>query len=198
MGTGMKLIAITGSIGCGKTTIAKIIRQQGFAVFDVDAWVRRLYFNKGFISRLGANFPEVVSGWLVDKRKLRNIVFADNQKLKLLESLIHPFLRQYLKAQIHKYGRSPECFFLDVALLFEMGWQSYCQTILVADVPYEVQKSRVMLRDKVEAEDFEKINNVQMDNETKKAMADIVINTDKPHNLLRLEVISILRELAGD
>jgi len=194
----MKLIAITGSIGCGKTTIAKICREQGYAVWDVDAWVRRLYFDKGFINRLSGVFPEVVSGEAVDKRQLRNIVFADNAKLKKLENLIHPYLKEYLKRQIHKYSQKPVCIFLDVALLYEMGWQTYCHTVIVADVAYDIQKMRVMQRDKVNAEDFDRINNVQLDNQAKKAMADIVINTDKPHNLLRLEIIDILQQLSGD
>ena len=191
----MKLVAVTGSIGCGKTTLAGIIRGLGYAVFDVDGWVRRLYFNQKFLARLAKYFPEVVNNGAADKRKLRNIVFADADKRKLLESLIHPFLRQYLKHQIHKYARTNYCFFIDVALLFEMGWHVFCTHIIVADVPYELQKKRVMERDKVNAEDFEKINRVQIDNESKKAMADIVISTDKPKNLLKLELIAILQQL---
>ena len=56
----MKLTAITGSIGCGKTTIARIINRMGYTVFDVDGWVRRLYFQKEFIKVIAAHFPQVV------------------------------------------------------------------------------------------------------------------------------------------
>ena len=58
----MKLIAITGSIGCGKTTIAKIIKALGYSVFDVDGWVRALYFQKDFIATIVKNFPEAADG----------------------------------------------------------------------------------------------------------------------------------------
>nr|QJR98214.1 dephospho-CoA kinase [uncultured Alphaproteobacteria bacterium] len=188
----MKLIAITGSIGCGKTTIAKIIRKHGYAVFDVDAWVRRMYFQKSFIAKIADCFPEVMENGIVNKRKLRNLVFNDPAELKKLEGLTHPFLKSYLKSVIGKNSRSNSCFFLDVALLYEMGWDKYCKLVVVADVDYEIQKKRVMLRDNVEAEHFDKINDVQMSNEVKKDKADIVINTDKPHNLLELEVVTLL------
>ena len=68
----MRLIAITGSIGCGKTTIARMIREEGYTVFDVDAWVRRLYFNREFINRIREVFPGTVEGWTVDTRPVEN------------------------------------------------------------------------------------------------------------------------------
>ena len=86
-------------------------------------------------------------------------------------------------------------FFLDVALLFEMKWDKYCDFILVADVDYEIQKQRVMDRDNVSAEDFDKINNVQIKNSDKIALADIVVNTDKNKNLLKAELIEIINGL---
>lgn len=87
----MKLVAITGSIGCGKTTIAKIVGKLGYTVFDVDGWVRRLYFKKDFIKVIQEHFPAVAENGQVNKRALRNIVFSDNRQLKVLEGLIHPF-----------------------------------------------------------------------------------------------------------
>lgn len=191
----MKLVAITGSIGCGKTTIAKIINRLGYTVFDVDGWVRRLYFKKDFINVIASHFPEVVSHGQVNKRALRNIVFSNRKKLKVLESLIHPFLKETLKDFIRKNAGCNDLFFIDVALLFEMGWEKYCDFIMVADVDYEIQKQRVMLRDKVSGEDFDKINDVQMSNQEKILMADVVIDTDKPKNLLKVELIEIIEGL---
>lgn len=191
----MKLVAITGSIGCGKTTIAKIVGKQGYTVFDVDGWVRRLYFKKDFIKVIQEHFPAVAENGQVNKRALRNIVFSDNRQLKVLEGLIHPFLRETLKDVIRKNACRNDIFFIDVALLFEMGWDKYCDFILVADVDYEIQKQRVMNRDKVTAEDFDKINNVQLSNSYKINLADVVVNTDKPKNLLKVEMINIIQGL---
>ena len=191
----MKLVAITGSIGCGKTTIAKIVGTLGYTVFDVDGWVRRLYFKKDFIKVIQEHFPAVAENGQVNKRALRNIVFYDNRQLKVLEGLIHPFLRETLKDVIRKNACRNDIFFIDVALLFEMGWDKYCDFILVADVDYEIQKQRVMNRDKVTAEDFDKINNVQLSNSYKINLADVVVNTDKPKNLLKVEMINIIQGL---
>lgn len=191
----MKLVAITGSIGCGKTTIAKIVGKLGYTVFDVDGWVRRLYFKKDFIKVIQEHFPAVAENGQVNKRALRNIVFSDNRQLKVLEGLIHPFLRETLKDVIRKNACRNDIFFIDVALLFEMGWDKYCDFMLVADVDYEIQKQRVMNRDKVTAEDFDKINNVQLSNSYKINLADVVVNTDKPKNLLKVEMINIIQGL---
>ncbi len=191
----MIVAAITGSIGCGKTTLAKLAKELGYTVFDVDGWVRRLYFDKRFLQTLNEYFQGIVKNGAADKRALRNIVFADNKQLKLLESLIHPFLRQELKRVIRRNAFCDDVFFIDVALLFEMGWDKYCDIIIVADVDPKIQKQRVMARDKVSAEDFERINNVQMNNEHKKVLADIVIDTDKPKNLLKVELINIIKGL---
>ena len=191
----MKLVAITGSIGWGETTKAKIVGKLGYTVFDVDGWVRRLYFKKDFIKVIQEHFPAVAENGQVNKRALRNIVFSDNRQLKVLEGLIHPFLRETLKDVIRKNACRNDIFFIDVALLFEMGWDKYCDFILVADVDYEIQKQRVMNRDKVTAEDFDKINNVQLSNSYKINLADVVVNTDKPKNLLKVEMINIIQGL---
>ena len=86
---------------------------------------------------------------------------------------------------------------MDVALLFEMGWDKYCDYIVVADVDYETQKMRVMRRDNISAADFDKINRIQMDNAAKKVLADVIINTDKPINLLKVELLAMIEEIEG-
>lgn len=191
----MKLAAITGSIGCGKTTLSKIVRRLGYVVYDIDGWVRRLYYQKDFIKVIAAYFPEVMEGEKVNKRKLRNLVFGDNARLKVLESLIHPFLKQTLMNVRRRNARRADLFFMDVALLFEMGWDKYCDYIVVADVDYETQKMRVMRRDNISAADFDKINRIQMDNAAKKVLADVIINTDKPINLLKVELLTMIEEI---
>ena len=193
----MKLAAITGLIGCGKTTLSKIVRRLGYVVYDIDGWVRRLYYQKDFIKVIAAHFPDVMEGEKVNKRKLRNLVFGDNARLKVLESLIHPFLKQTLMNVRRRNARRADLFFMDVALLFEMGWDKYCDYIVVADVDYETQKMRVMRRDNISAADFDKINRIQMDNAAKKVLADVIINTDKPINLLKVELLAMIEEIEG-
>lgn len=193
----MKLVAITGSIGCGKTTIASIINKLGYAVFDIDGWVRHLYFQKDFLKTIAENFPETVVDGVFDKRKLRNLVFYNEKELRRLEALIHPFLKNRLKNVIRRHAAVDDLFFVDAALLYEMGWDKYCDLIILADVDEEIQKQRVMKRDNVSAEHFEKINNLQMSQEKKRTLADVVIETDVPLNLLKSEIICVLKGLGG-
>ena len=129
---------------------------------------------------------------------MRQLVFSDKEKLEKLEDLIFPFLNKNIKKIISKKARHPYVCFLDIALLFEKGWDKYCDIIILADVDYNIQKQRVMKRDNVSAEDFNNINNVQIKNEDKKKMSDIVIDTDKPLNLLKAELIEIIKGIENN
>ncbi len=189
------LVAITGSIGCGKTTLAKIVRDLGCAVYDIDGWVRRIYYNKDFLSVLEKTFVGSVKNGIADKRYLRQLVFSDKNKLQQLENLIYPFLNKSVRNLVTEKAKENTIAFLDAALLFEKGWDKYCDVIILADVDYEIQKKRVMIRDNISAEDFDKINNIQIKNEEKKKLADIVVDTNKPLNLLKVELIEIIKGL---
>lgn len=192
----MKIIAITGSIGCGKTFLANIIRSLGYVVYDADKWVKYLYYRPAFLNVIKQNFPKVFDNdGSFNKRKLRNLVFNNTNELKRLEKIVHPFLKQKLLNIIHKNAEKDCVLFFDAALLIEMKWNIYCQAVILADVDKNIQKQRVMARDNVSAEDFEKIVSVQMDNEQKKKFADVVINTDKSKALLKVELINIIEEL---
>lgn len=192
----MKIIAITGSIGCGKSFLANIIRSLGYVVYDADKWVKYLYYRPAFLKVIKQNFPEVFdANGTFNKRKLRNLVFNNNQELKRLEKLVHPFLKQKLLNVIRKNSQTNRVFFFDAALLFEMKWNIYCQSVILADVDKNIQKQRVMIRDNISAADFEKIVSVQIDNEQKKQFVNAVINTDKAENLLKVELVKIIEEL---
>lgn len=194
----MKIIGITGSIGCGKTTLANIAKDLGYAVYDIDGWVRRIYNNKEFLNILSEIFKGSVKNGIADKKYLRNIVFNDLKKLRQLEDLIFPFLNSMIRKQISKKAKNNEIFFIDIALLFEKGWDKYCDYIIVADVDYETQKQRVMKRDNITKEDFDNINNIQINNNEKKQWADFIINTNKPVNLLKVEMIKLLNIITGE
>lgn len=192
----MKIIAITGSIGCGKTFLANIIRSLGYVVYDADKWVKYLYYRPAFLNVIKQSFPKVFDNdGSFNKRKLRNLVFNNTNELKRLEKIVHPFLKQKLLNIIYKNAEKDCVLFFDAALLIEMKWNIYCQAVILADVDKNIQKQRVMARDNVSAEDFEKIVSVQMDNEQKKKFADVVINTDKSEALLKVELINIIEEL---
>lgn len=188
----MILVAITGSIGCGKTTLAGLVRELGFVVYDVDAWTRQLYKQPDFIKQIVDAFPEAAEEGKINKRKLRNLVFNQAEKLYQLENIVHPFLKRKFLQLIHKNAKNDELFFIDAALILELGWDRYCDLVIVANVDHDTQKQRVMKRDGISAADFEKINNVQMHRDEKIRLADVVIDTDQPLNKLKLELMSLI------
>ena len=79
--------------------------------------------------------------------------------------------------------------------MFEKGWSKYCDVIILSDVDYETQKQRVMKRDNISAEDFDKINDIQIKNSDKKFLCDIVIDTNKKKNLLKAELIKLIENI---
>ena len=190
----MKLVAITGSIGCGKTTISDILRSLGYLVYDIDKWVRYLYYRADFLAVIRKKFPEVFVGNVFDKKKLRELVFDNPAKLRELEALIHPFLTQKMRRIIRKRVNKG-IVFIDVALLFELKWDKFCYSVVLADTDYETQKQRVMRRDNISADDFDKINKQQMPREVKKMKADIIIDTGVGKNKLRRNVVELVKVL---
>lgn len=192
----MKIIGITGSIGCGKTYLAEILKSMGYSVYNPDLWVRDLYKKNDFLDVIKQYFPQVFDkNGIFNKRKLRETVFNDNKQLKILENIIHPFLKRKLKTIINKFALKQEFLFLDVALLLEMKWDKYCDFIIVADVEKDVQIERVMKRDGVNREDVEKIIAVQSDKIIKYSAADYIINTALPNGINKVQLIKFLKEI---
>lgn len=188
----MIIVGITGSIGCGKTYLANIIRGLGYGVYNPDKWVAELYRNSEFLRIIENNFSTTFNNGIFNKRSLRNIVFNDKQQLKKLENIIHPFLKQKIKHIINKFGRKSDIIFFDAALLLEKKWDIYCDYIITADIDEETQKQRVIKRDNISAEDFYKIIKVQIPQKEKCEQADFIINTGKSENLIKADLINII------
>lgn len=194
----MKLVAITGFIGCGKTTLSEEVRSLGYPVLDVDGWVRRLYRNKKFVRQVALLFPAVAEGEGINKRKLRQIVFSDIKELQRLEGLIHPFLNEMLKEFIRKNAFYDGLLFLDVALLHKMGWNKYCYRVILADADERIQMQRVMRRDNISEREFRDIVAVQRKGIDGERTADAVIDTNRPKNVLRVELAKLITEFEYD
>ncbi len=190
----MAFVAITGSIGCGKTTISNILRDMGYLVYDVDAWCRELYFKNDFLEVIKKNFPETFNDGVFNKRELRKIVFDDVKKLKLLESLTHPYLTKKLLDSVCDYN-GDDIIFTDVALLYEMGWEQYFDKVVLADVEYEIQKNRVMKRDNISGEDFDKINNIQMKRDDKIKKVDFIVDTGCSEEELIVRIKKLIKDI---
>lgn len=187
----MIFVAITGSIGCGKTTVANILRKLGYLVYDADKWVKVLYFKKDFLSEIQKFFPQTFVNGKFDKKMLRSVVFQNPHQLKILENLIHPFLTKKLR-RIIRGQRNDGVVFFEAPLLFELRWDKFFDYVVVVVVDYEIQKERVMKRDNVSEDEFVRINALQMPRCDKICRADIVIDTGESLGKLRKNIVQML------
>ena len=191
----MEIIGITGSIGCGKTYLANIIKSMGYSVYNPDKWVRDFYKKSDFLELIKQNFPQTFENGVFNKRSLRNLVFNNRDQLQKLENIVHPFLKKKIKSVINKFSRSNHTIFFDAALLFEKNWDIYCDYIITAHIDEETQKQRVMKRDNITADDFYKIIKVQMSQAEKCARADLIINTGEPENINKVQIMEFMNEI---
>lgn len=162
-------IAITGTIGSGKSTVASYLRNKGHFVFDCDE-VNRELLNSDILVEY---FPECYDDGLLDKKKLANIVFNDEKKRLLLESIMHPLILERMEEESKKY----DPFFAEVPLLFEVNWDKYFDMVLLVVVDEAIALNRLMNRGLSIEESKQRIKN-QMSIKEKIERSDVIIYND--------------------
>ena len=142
----IKILGLTGDIACGKSTVARLLVERGAAHLDADLQVRQLYENPDFAAQLAARFGDVVSeSGGVDRAKLGALVFGDSERLRELESLVHPAvaaLRQQQIAELEAQGR--EVVVVEAVKLLESGQGAGCDEIWCVTAAPAVQLARLI------------------------------------------------------
>ena len=192
-------LGLTGSIGMGKSTTARLFAEEGCAVWDADAAVHRLYARGGAgVAPIAAAFPGAVADGAVDRGQLREIIAGDAEALARIEAIIHPLVAadraEFIAAQ------EADVTVLDIPLLYETGAETGLDAVVVVSVTPEVQRERVLARGTMSAADFETILARQVPDVEKRARADYVIETDTMEHA-RAQVRAVLaqiREGRGD
>jgi dephospho-CoA kinase len=170
-------IALTGSIGMGKSTVARMFEDAGVPVFDADAVVRKLQGPGGaLIEKIGEMFPGCVRSGTLDRDCLAQIVLADHSKLTLLEGIVHPAVREWRQAFIEEHRNAPALIF-EIPLLFETSGEKDFDKVIVVSAPAEVQRARVLERQGMTADKLRSILERQMPDEEKRRRADFVVDT---------------------
>ena len=170
-------IALTGSIGMGKSTVAKMFEAAGVPVFDADAEVRRMQGPGGaLVERIGERFPGTVEGGILDREKLAQTVLEDPARLAELEAMVHPEVQRARELFLQNHRDAPAALF-EIPLLFETGGESAFDTVIVVSAPSDVQRQRVLERAGMTAEKFAAISARQVSDADKRARADFVIDT---------------------
>ena len=145
------ILGITGGTGCGKTTLLQQIRQLGGLVLDCDAiYHRLLQTDPALLASIDDAFPGVVENGSLGRKKLGNIVFSDEKKLALLNSITHAAVRQEVLRQLEQ---GPSLAAIDAIALFEGGLSELCQLTVAVTAPLEDRVRRLMARDGI-SEDY--------------------------------------------
>lgn len=177
----MKVIGLTGSIGMGKSVTANLLGRLGVPVHDSDAAVHHLLSPHGAAFKIVAQtFP---AAWdkkthTIDRRKLGEIIFADPDKKRVLEALLHPYVWRSQRLFVLKMKRmGKRRVVLDIPLLFETGAERRCDSVIVVTAPSFIQRLRVLNRSNMTPDRFSAILAAQIPDVEKRRRADIVIQT---------------------
>jgi len=175
----MMIVGLTGSIGMGKSTAAKMLRQMGVPVYDADAAVHALQAPGGAaLPAIEAAFPGVVKNGVLDRQALGARVFGNKQALRKLESIVHPLVGQRQRAFLKRAAqRREKLVVLDIPLLFEGLGDRRVDATLVVSAPSFLQRRRVMARPGMTAERLDGILRQQVPDAVKRRKATIVIPT---------------------
>ena len=185
-------IALTGSIGMGKSTVAKMFERAGVPVFDADAVVRRLQGPGGaLVDRIGARFPGTVAGGILDREKLSQLALEDPSALADLEAIVHPAVRAAREEFIDRNRDAPALLF-DIPLLFETGGEDEFDKVIVVSAPPEIQRARVLDRAGMTPAKLDSVLSRQMPDEEKRKRADFIVDTGTDLSTTECQVRDIL------
>lgn len=185
-------IALTGSIGMGKSTVAGMFADAGVPVFDADAAVRQLQGPGGnLVERIGELFPGCVRSGTLDRECLAQIVLEDPSKLAALEAIVHPAVRDWRQAFIDSNSNA-EILVFEIPLLFETGGEKEFDKVIVVSAPPEMQRARALERQGMSPAKLDSILRRQMPDEEKRRRADFVIDTGVDLSTTEAQVRDIL------
>jgi len=191
----MLILGLTGSIGMGKSTTAKLFAEAGVPVYDADAEVHRLYEGEAAVS-IEAAFPGTTSDGKVDRKKLSAQVIHDPVAMKRLEQIVHPMLgesRQRFFEEAEQAGAPVVV--VDVPLLFETGGEKRVDAVVVVTTSPENQRERILARGTMTNEALDAILERQLTDTEKRKRADFVVDTSHGLDPVRTAIRDILREV---
>jgi dephospho-CoA kinase len=192
----MIILGLTGSIGMGKSTTAKLFAEAGVPVYDADAIVHMIYQGEAVpaaVSAIEAAFPGTTADGKVDRNKLSAQVVQDPAAIKRLEAIVHPMLgasRQKFLDDAEQSGAPVAV--VDIPLLFETGGEKRVDAVVVVTTSPEIQRQRVLARDNMTDEKLGAILARQLPDAEKRKRADFVVDTSHGLDPVRARIRDIL------
>jgi dephospho-CoA kinase len=190
----MIILGLTGSIGMGKSTTAKLFAEAGIPVYDADATVHMLYEGEA-VPVIEAAFPGTTADGKVDRARLSARVVHDPAAIKQLEQIVHPMLgasRQKFLQEAEQSGAPVAV--VDVPLLFETGGEKRVDAVVVVTTTPEIQRQRVLARDNMTGEMLDAILARQLPDAEKRKRADFVVDTSHGLDPVRARIRDILNK----
>ena len=192
----MLILGLTGSIGMGKSTTAKLFMEAGVPVYDADAAVHQIYEGEA-APAVEAAFPGTTVDGKVDRAKLSAKVVHDPAAIKQLEKIVHPMLgasRQKFLAEAERSG--VPVVVMDIPLLFETGGEKRVDAVVVVTTAPETQRERILARGTMTNEALDAILARQLPDAEKRKYADFVVDTSHGLEPVRARIRDILAEVA--
>ena len=177
----MIVIGLTGGIASGKTTITNFLKKNKFVVHDSDSVIKNIYSEPRpkFLSYLKKiNLKNSIKDNKVDKKTIREEIFTNTEKRKLLERYLHAKVKKSRDVFLKKNRqKKTQIVFLDIPLLFENKLEKICDYTILFCAPLKIRKQRAIARKGMQKKILEKIIQSQLSDKIKKKKADFVINT---------------------
>jgi len=192
----MRILGLTGSIGMGKSTTAKLFMEAGVPVYDADAAVHKIYEGEA-APAVEAAFPGTTVDGKVDRAKLSAKVVHNPAAIKQLEQIVHPMLgasRQKFLAEAEQSGAPVVV--MDIPLLFETGGEKRVDAVVVVTTSPESQRERILARGTMTHEALDAILARQLPDPEKRKRADFVVDTSHGLDPVRTRIRDILAEVA--
>lgn len=179
-----KIVAITGGIGSGKSTFAKLLSNLGYPLYISDDRAKEIMNKPEVVSKVQEIFQNqiVIEDGKLDRKKIAEIVFNSPEKLTSLNQLIHPLVKEDFNNWLLNHQNSP-FIIKETALLFEIGADKNCDFVVLVTAPLETRINRVMKRDNKTREQIMEIVNKQWTDEMKISKSDFVVTNVNLHDL---------------
>ena len=191
----MRILGLTGSIGMGKSTTAKLFIEAGVPVYDADAAVHKVYEGEA-APAIEAAFPGTTVDGKVDRAKLSAKVVHDQAAIKQLEQIVHPMLGASRKKFLEEAERSgAPVVVMDIPLLFETGGEKRVDAVVVVSTDPATQRERILARGTMTSEALDGILARQLPDAEKRKRADFVVDTSHGLDPVRTAIRDILAEV---
>ena len=188
-------IGITGSIACGKSTVSDYLIAKGYTIIDADKLGHVALTSDDVKRKLAEKFgDEILENNEISREKLGKLVFGNDDNLKILNSIIHPKIKELI-LKLQEEHKDEDLVFLDIALLYEANFVDLVEKVAVVYVDEDVQLERLMMRNSLPKEEAVKRIESQMSPREKASLGDFVINNSYSKEDTFQQIDEILEKL---